>query len=251
MAWQSFICSADTHGDIIDKSYERYILQWIKDHKPKHRFMLGDFIDLKALRNGAGEEDRACGLKDDLMAGIRFLRAFKPHKLTLGNHDHRLWVMAANHKESLEYEYARQLKTQVENELKALKCDWVEYDVKKGWMEIAPRGSRSGPKLIGHGYAANMYPAKSMTMLTGTSTLTGHTHAYDYWRQDNLAADESYVSGCGCLIEQDYNRTHRRRLKHCHSFLVGVINDKTGAWQVWNVLKDNETGKWLDPKKMI
>jgi len=254
MAWQTFIASADTHGDLIDRkgknSYQSYILQWIKDHKPKLRLMLGDFIDAKAIRRGASMEERSSSMREDCRAAIGFLRAFKPHKLTLGNHDQRLWLLAQSDKDGLEVDYARQLAKQFENEFEAMGTDWVEYDVKKGWIEIGPRGAKSGPKLMSHGYFSNMYPAKSMTMASGTSTLSGHTHAFDFWRQNNLAGDESYVSGCGCKIAQDYNRTHARRLKHEHSFLTGSINDRTGAWVVYRILKDQETNTWLDPKRI-
>ena len=254
MAWQTFIASADTHGDLIDRkgknSYQSYILQWIKDYKPKLRLMLGDFIDAKAIRRGASMEERSSSMREDCRSAIGFLRAFRPHKLTLGNHDQRLWLLAQSEKDGLEVDYARQLAKQFENEFEAMGTEWVEYDVKKGWIEIGPRGAKSGPKLMSHGYFSNMYPAKSMTMAAGTSTISGHTHAFDFWRQNNLAGDESYVSGCGCQIAQDYNRTHARRLKHEHSFLTGSINDRTGAWIIYRVKKDNETNTWLDPKKL-
>jgi predicted phosphodiesterase len=254
MAWQSFVCASDTHGELIDRkgknSYQSYILQWIKDHKPRWRFMLGDFIDAKAIRAGANAEDRSSSMREDCRAAIGFLRAFQPHKLTLGNHDQRLWLLAKSEKDGLEVDYARQLARQFENEFEAMGTEWVEYDVKKGWIEIGPRGANSGPKLMSHGYFSNMHPAKSMTQAAGTSTISGHTHAYDFWRQNNLAGDESYVSGCGCQIAQEYNRTHARRLKHEHSFLAGSINDRTGSWQVFRIKKDEETNTWLDPKKL-
>ena len=111
MAWQTFIASADTHGDLIDRkgknSYQSYILQWIKDHKPKLRLMLGDFIDAKAIRRGASMEERSSSMREDCRAAVGFLRAFRPHKLTLGNHDQRLWMLAQSEKDGLEVDYAK------------------------------------------------------------------------------------------------------------------------------------------------
>ena len=110
MAWFDFVCASDTHGEIIDADYSKYILKFVEDVKPKKRFHLGDVFDLKPLRAGAHAEDRASSLKDDISAGLRFLRAFKPHVLTWGNHDHRLELMASSMREGLEFDYARQLK---------------------------------------------------------------------------------------------------------------------------------------------
>ena len=239
MAWFDFVCAADTHGEIIDADYSKYILKFVEDVKPKKRFHLGDVFDLKPLRAGAHAEDRASSLKDDISAGLRFLRAFKPHVLTWGNHDHRLKVMASSMREGLEFDYARQLKAQIDNEIKAMRCKATTYDVEKNWHEFAPG------RLIGHGFASSLYVAKVNCVHFG-STITGHVHAFDYHKMDNLAGAESYVSGCGCKIAQDYNRTHRRRLKHEVGFLYGAANDKTGDWQVWQV-KRTKDKKWLNP----
>ena len=243
MAWETFIAVSDTHGDMIDADYEGFVLGFIKDHKPKHRWHLGDVFDLRPMRNGAGEEDRASGVKDDVLEGMRFLRAFRPDVVTWGNHDQRLWRMAANLSEKLEYEYARQLLKQIESEVNGWGCVTREYDVRAGWHEVAPG------RLIGHGYASNMYPAK-MNCLHFGSTLTGHVHAFSYFRMDNLRGDESFVSGCGCTVGMEYNRTHRRRLKHEVGFLYGAIESRTGDWQVFQVKRKTD-GKWLDPTKVL
>ena len=42
--WTSCFFSTDTHGELIDEDYRKYILQWIKDHKPKRLFHLGDLF---------------------------------------------------------------------------------------------------------------------------------------------------------------------------------------------------------------
>lgn len=243
MAWFDFIAVSDTHGELIDTDYSKYVLNFVKEVNPRRRYHLGDVFDLKPLRNGANQEDRASSLKEDISAGLRFLRAYRPHVLTWGNHDHRLKVMAGSLKEGLEYDYARQLKKQIDNEVKSLKIKTSEYDVRKNWQEIAPG------RLIGHGFISSMYVAKANCVHFG-STITGHVHAFDYHKLDNLAGSESYVVGCGCTIAQEYNRTHRRRLKHEVGFLYGVANKKTGALQCWPV-KRTEKNKWLNPLEMM
>ena len=242
MAYRSFIVVTDTHGDLIDRDYERYVLQFIADHKPSKRYHAGDVFDMKAIRRGADESERSSSLVDDFRAGMAFLKQLKPHAITWGNHDHRLWQLADTPKDGLEYDYARMLRGELENTVKRMKIETREYDVREGWYEIAPR------RLLGHGYKSSMYVAKLNCVHWG-STITGHVHAFDYHKMDNLAGDESFVSGCGCKIAQDYNRTHARRLKHEVGFLYGVACDKSGDWIVWQI-KRTDNGAWLDPYRI-
>ena len=243
MSWQTFIAVSDTHGDQIDRDFERYTINWIKDHKPRHRWHLGDVFNLVPIRAKCSNEEKAQGLKDDINAGLSYLRQFRPHRLTWGNHDHRLNLLAQSNKEGLEVDYARMLKGQIDKHVDKLKIRAVEYDVEHGWQEVAPS------KRIGHGYLSSMYPAKINCLHFG-STLTGHVHSFDYHAMDDLDRTESYTTGAGCIIKQEYNRTHRRRLKHAVGFLCGVINTKSGSWQVWQVKRDEKTKQWLDPMKI-
>ena len=239
----TFIAVSDTHGELIDLDYQKKVLQFVKDHKPKKRFHLGDWLDLRACRAGASQEDKASSLVNDIKSGLGFLKAYRPHVLMSGNHDHRLNVIAQSDRDSLEIDYARQLQKQIDKELKALKTKVYPYDVRHGWHEFAPG------RLIGHGYASSIYAAKQHSLNFG-SVIVGHVHSLDFHRLDNLAGDESWTIGCGCKIEQEYNRTHRRRLKHQVGFVYGVADDKTGDWQIWPVRR-TRNGIWLDPKKII
>ncbi len=250
MAWKEFIIATDTHGELICPDYKKRILQFCKDHPKARRYHLGDFLDLPQLRRGAGDEDRAHSLREDIQAGIGFIREYRPEVMTLGNHDHRLFLLADSGRECLEVDFAKQLRDQILKELDHIGCKTLEYDVEKGWHEIGPSGAKSGPKLIGHGYVSSMYPAKVNCSHWG-STVTGHVHCFDYHQLDNLAHSESYVVGCGIgSIKQEYNRTHRRRLKHQVGFAYGVICDRSGEWILWNIKKTKE-GKWLDPTKAM
>ena len=179
------------------------------------------------------------GVKSDIRAGLRFLKAFKPHGITWGNHDHRLWLLADSQRQGLKYDYARQLRNELENTTKRMRIETREYDVRRGWLEVAPG------RLLGHGYKCGINPARAHTQHFG-SCITGHVHSFDYWRQDSLVGEESFVSGCGCQIEQEYNRTHARRLKHEIGFLFGEACDRKGDWIVWQI-KRNQQGRWLDP----
>ena len=247
--WTSCLFSTDTHGELIDEDYRKYILQWIKDHKPKRLFHLGDLFDFKAIRKGACAEERSHNLSADIKSGLSYLRQLQEasaksnlEAITWGNHDYRLFALANSLKDGLEFDYARMLLKEIQNTIKKIKCAEREYDVEKGWYEIAPG------RLIGHGYASSIQPARTACQHWG-STITGHVHRFDYFANDDLGRTESYVIGAGCQIAQDYNRTHRRRLSHSVGFAWGNVNTKTGDWIIW-FIKRNKDGTWLDPQKL-
>ncbi len=247
--WTSCLFITDTHGELIDEDYRGYILKWIKDNKPKRIFHLGDVFDFKSIRRGASAEERSHSLSCDIKSGLSFLRQLQEaspksnlEAITWGNHDYRLFAMAESHQEGLEFDYARMLVKEIQNTVKKIKCKERDYDVERGWYEIAPG------RLIGHGFASTIQPARTACQHWG-STITGHVHRFDSFVNDDMNRTESYVIGAGCQIAQDYNRTHRRRLSHQVGFGWGMVNKKTGDWIIW-FIKRNKDGKWLDPKNL-
>ena len=248
MAWKSFLVTTDTHGELIDADYERFIINWIKDHKPKRILHLGDVFDLSSIRRGASAEERSHSLSEDIHKGLAYLRKLQEaspvsnlEAITWGNHDYRLFNMAESEREGLEFDYARMLRKEIEKNVAVIGCATRDYDVERGWYEIAPG------RLVGHGYAATISPARTACQHWG-STITGHVHRFDTHQHDDLGRNESDVIACGCQIALDYNRTQRRRLSHSVGFGYGVTNDRNGDWVVWFVKRTKE-GIWLDPKK--
>lgn len=247
--WTTCLFITDTHGELIDEDYKGYVLEWIKQNKPKRIFHLGDVFDFKSIRKGASAEERSHSLSTDIKAGLNFIRKVQEastksnlEAITWGNHDYRLFALANSNKDGLEYDYARMLVKEIQNTVKKIKCKEREYDVERGWYEIAPG------RLIGHGYASTIQPARTACQHWG-STITGHVHRFDSFVNDDLGRNESYVIGAGCQIAQDYNRTHRRRLSHSVGFGWGVVNSRTGDWLIW-FIKRNKQGVWLDPQNL-
>ena len=168
MAWKSFLVTTDTHGELIDADYEKFIINWIKDHKPKRIFHLGDVFDLSSIRRGAAAEERSHSLSEDIHKGLTYLRKLQEaspvsnlEAITWGNHDYRLFNMAESEREGLEFDYARMLRKEIEKNVAVIGCATRDYDVERGWYEIAPG------RLVGHGYAATISPAKQLANIGG------------------------------------------------------------------------------------
>lgn len=69
-------------------------MEFKMDFQPDRVIIGGDFMDLRALRKGASEEDCAESIRPDFEKGIQILNDAEPTDVLLGNHDDRLWQVA-------------------------------------------------------------------------------------------------------------------------------------------------------------
>ena len=155
MSWKKFVVCGDSHGGLVCEIAKKKFLDFVANWKPAYRIHLGDLWDFSPLRRGASQEDKADGIADDYSAGIEFLNDYKPHFLTLGNHDDRIWMNSTHCADGILRERCNQLASASEEEFRKRKIKWVPYHVSK-YLQM-PEG---GPKLI-HGFRATMYPAKA------------------------------------------------------------------------------------------
>jgi len=243
MAYKKFIVAADNHGSLVCEASKKKFLAFADSWKPHHRIHLGDLWDLSPLRRGASSEERADGISDDYQMGLEFLDAFRPNFLTLGNHDDRLWQHSTNCSDGMLREHCAKLAQASEDEFKKRKIAWVPYHVSK-FLRM-PEG---GPKLI-HGFRATMYPAKSHFENWG-ACLHGHTHKPDVYTARHIDGEASFSVGCLADIDaMTYADRTPAKLAWRNGWLYGIINDRTGAWQAWHVIKEN--GVWISPMGIL
>ena len=243
MSWKKFIVCGDSHGNLVCEDTKKKFFDFVSNWKPHYRIHLGDFIDAPSLRKGCSIEERALGISDDFNAGMQFLQEYKPHYLTLGNHDDRIWLHSTHCSDGILREHCATLAEAAEQEFRRLKMQWVPYHVSR-YLKM-PEG---GPKLI-HGFRATMYPAKSHFENWGPS-ICGHVHKPDTYIARHIDGQASYSVGCLADIDKmSYADRVPAKLAWRQGWLYGMINSKTGAWNAWHVIR--EGGQWISPMGIL
>lgn len=234
-----FIAGADNHGILACEESVKKFLKFADDWKPHYRIHLGDLWDFSPLRRGAGQEEKAQGISEDYEAGIRFLDAYKPNYLTLGNHDDRIWQHTVSCSDGILRERCQQLAEASEQEFRKRKIKWVPYKVNQ-YLRL-PEG---GPKLI-HGFRSTISPAKAHFDHWG-ECLHGHCHTDNMHTARHIEGGKAFSVACLADLSQlTYSDRQPAKLGHRNGWIYGTINIKTGTWNAWPVIK--ESGIWTSP----
>lgn len=237
--FKRFLVAGDNHGGLVDKTAVKILTNFAAQWKPDYRVHLGDLWDFSPLRRGASQEEKADGISDDFIAGLEFMDVFKPHFLTLGNHDDRVFQLAQHCADGMLRERCEELTVVIRRELEKRKVQTVTYKV--GSHIKLPEG---GPKFI-HGFRSTVFPAKAHFENWG-SVIHGHCHKPDEHTARHVDGGKAYSVGClADLSKLTYSDRQPAKLGHRQGFLYGLINTKTGAWNAWQVT--NENGDWISP----
>jgi len=234
-----FIFSSDLHGDRLCKASVKALMAATRDFKPDLRIFGGDLLDARPLRRGAGPEERSEGMADDWRAGIRFLHDWKPTHILLGNHDKRIYDLAEKDNGGIETEYAFKGVQELESAFSKVGAIWLPYHKRS----ILKFGNLS----FLHGFFHGVNATKQHSNIYG-SCIFGHIHAVDIYSAPAVERRTSMSSGCLCSLDMNYNSHMPTSLRHSHGFIQGVINEKTGDWQAWQVQEIG--GQWLVPTKI-
>src|SRR5690606_21280541 len=210
--YRKWVFVADTHGDMIDHAAYAAFREFVKLFKPDLRIHGGDFVDLRALRQGATEDERAEGVKADVLEGIDFLKWYRPHALLLGNHDHRLWRVAQYARDHTKREYAAQLIDLIETELP--RTQFIPYGKRNVY--------RMGHLKMIHGYHSGLTAAKRAAEVYG-SVLMGHVHAIDHYSIPSIEPRMGWAVGCLCKLDLDYNASQPNTLRQAHGWAYGLL----------------------------
>jgi hypothetical protein len=224
MGWQKFTSVGDNHGDKIDPVAEAAFFSHLKDWKPDIRIHAGDNFDLRPLRHGASKEEKEESMRVDIAAGKRFLKRYSPHYFLRGNHDERLWELAA-HGKGGEGDYGQQGVEEVELLCRQLKCKVLPYHKRDGVLRL-------GHLKILHGFYCGVYAARQHASTYG-SCLFGHVHTIQEFSIPGLEHRVARSIGCLASLDMDYLTRRPESLKHAHGWAYGVINDKTGDYFCW------------------
>lgn len=243
MSWEHSIFVGCSHGDLVCQDAVKAVKRFMDQWKPKHRVHLGDAWDFRALRRGAGPEERAEGIRYDYNCGLEFLDWFKPQILTLGNHDHRPFRAADEFSNGPLADLMTGFCDQMTDDLRKRKIQWKQYGVDQ--YATLPMG---GPKLL-HGYRSTVNPAKSHFDHYGPCILA-HVHKPDFHAARHIDGGKAFTVGTlANLSKMTYADGYTAKLGWRNSFLYGIHHSKTGKWEAWPVIKEGKD--WISPHGII
>lgn len=232
------VCS-DSHGDLIDKDAKNKVLQWRNEYKWDEVFHLGDFLDLRPLRKGASQEERAEGIKDDYNAAIEFLDELKPTHLLFGNHDQRLVDLAQKGSPGIEKEHAQHYLNKLLTYLSTNKLKIHPYHVKDNVV------SMYGIQFV-HGFRSSaVNPAKMLWEEYGNA-VCGHVHKPDFYQSRRWNGEKAYTLPMLAYPFMGFNSRQVATLGHVVGFAhLEVLPKKSGKhnWQAHHIMR--EDGRWL------
>ena len=231
-----FIFCSDLHGDMQDPAAVAALFRFVKEFKPQIKIFGGDLWDFRAIRKGASEDERHESMAKDYEAGVEFLKQLQPHYFLRGNHDERLFELAA-HGKGIVGDYAQKGVLEIQKITKQMGARMLPYNTRDGILRI-------GKLKMLHGFHSGINAARQTALVYGAS-IFGHVHTIDEHSIPGLDRRVARSAGCLCKLEMEYNSRTPSALRHSHGFCYGVINEKTGAYNVWQAEEIN--GKWILP----
>jgi hypothetical protein len=236
MSWQRFVAAFDVHGDQQDPEAVAAFFKFLPKWKPTIRIMGGDLWDFRPLRKKANEDERRESMKTDFESGMEFLKRYSPTKFLRGNHDERLWELAEADR-GVESDFAAQGVGEITRELRRHNCDMLPYHKRDGVLRV-------GHLKVIHGFFAGIYAARQTALVYG-STIAGHVHAIDSHAIAGLERRVARLAGCLARLDMEYSNRQPNSLRHAHGWIFGVVNQRSGAFHLWQA--EQISGKWLVP----
>lgn len=226
---ETFMFASDLHGDRREKPVVQAFLRAVDEFKPKLRGFGGDIWDFRAIREGAAKDEKIHSLRKDFYAGMAFVEEYRPHFITLGNHDQRLWDLV--HKNGLPKtgpmaDLGEELIEKFDKLAARLKITVLPYDKRKGVYRYG------GLKFL-HGYSSGKDAATETARVYGNA-LFGHGHAIDEATEADIDGPKTArMIGCLCELDMTYNRAQTQTLRQEHGWAYGAFlgRGKTQVFQ--------------------
>jgi predicted phosphodiesterase len=218
MKGEKFIVVSDSHGDMLDERVAAAFFRFLKDWSPSIRVHAGDCWDLRNLRKGASDDEKAASLEDDWRMGFEFLnRLFtggKRNYFLRGNHDERLWRCSESAKGLLR-DYAHDGIKRVEAAMKRHGATMLPYDSRLGVLKL-------GRLSVVHGYHTGLSASRMHALVYG-NVLYGHTHTIEASPIPRLEPVEGRGIGCLCRQDMDYVAGSTGKLRWGQGWAYGTI----------------------------
>ncbi len=239
-AYRKFIFASDIHGDEKDDNACDVLFKMVDSFNPDIRICGGDLFDMRPLRKGASAEEQRQSIERDIEAGTEWFNTFKPNYFLRGNHDERLWELAADGS-GLCRDFARGEVKKFGDTLKQHGCRMLPYHKRRGILRIGDRNFL-------HGFNTGVNAARQTAIFYGLS-IFGHCHNDDHQSIAGLTQREATCSSCLCNLDMDFEARKPGSLRHNHGFVFGAIHKRTGTSHIWSAKKID--GHWLIPSDIV
>lgn len=218
-----------SHGAHISPAAEAEVLNFSLDFRPHIRAHLGDAFDTAAFRAGAtGTSDETASVGDDAAAGERFLRAYRPNVLFMGNHEDRLYKLAG-HYNAIISDCAKSFIGRIEAMCRGMRCEIVPYAgtaTTDGWRLF-------GDTVAGHGYMFGENCTRDHAEMLGRSVIHAHNHRCGMLPARTLGHPMGYSVGTLSEIPaMAYAKTRRATAAWSGGIVYGEYGD---GWAHWTV----------------
>lgn len=228
-----FLIVGDNHGDCVDPVTAQALWAFMGDWKPEIRVHLGDNWDLRNLRKGASDEEKADSLENDWEAGTEFLTRFfkggKENHFLRGNHDERIYDFTRNATGVLR-DYARDGVKRMERIVAQCKATMLPYDSALGILEL-------GKLSVLHGYHTGIGACRQHANIYG-NCIFGHVHTSESAPVPSLKSASAESIGCLCIRDMEYINKKTGKLRWAQGWVYGVLMSD-GSYQMFKTRKVN------------
>jgi hypothetical protein len=201
--FQRVVAVGCTHGDLADTKRLNEVMAFVRRFDPHYRFELGDLIDTAAFRSGSkGTKDEAHPIEPDKIAGVEWIKRYKPTHLSWGNHCWRLVEWRTHYNAVLAYA-AGVVWNALEDATRDVGALTVPYHIKQGWFYL-------GGYAWGHGYMYNESAVRDHAEMTGSPVVMAHLHRALQERGRTLTEKPSFCVGTLMDVDKAHYAERRR-----------------------------------------
>lgn len=218
------VVMGDNHGSEADADTLDAILEFTRDFRPHHRVHLGDNWDLACLRKGVGANEKEAAwqaLEDDIVAGNKWLTAYRPTLFLHGNHDWRIKDAMHSTDSITKLEALKEVDAEMSATLRNVGCKVVRpYTVHAGYADIGPLTFTHG---FMHGQDAVLKMAHRFNSGPGAGLVMGHLHRAEQHNLERRGGGAVWICGCACRLDLQYAEKRASTLRWQNSFMAFIV----------------------------
>ena len=222
----NIIAMGDNHGHLACDDTLDAIMEGVSRYKPKVRVHLGDNWDMTCLRKGIenGSKEAIDNLREDMDAGIKWIRRYRPTHFLFGNHEWRVYDLLHNTDSMSKARKAQDVIDEMKRELRAVGCRVIKpYDVRDCKITIEGidfiHGMSHGKNALLQDQATYGTPGHGFAM--------GHLHHEEQLNYQHIEGGAAFLCGCAMDISlANYALRRSATLRWQNGFLRFVTDGK-------------------------